>query len=203
MRKKSYIPGIIILSLASILFSITLVETTKTVPDNYMGYLIIGFTVFGIYTGLSIGKKTAYTIHDRELMSERTKGHGAFTSVIGSFINLPFLFATVVLVGWTVFMLSLGFVWQAVTDEIFLRTVRWIAIAAMMSLIMGSYMFYRAKSSSIDKMLSFWGKKSERQSRFVNEAMKQTDYIEEGGVNLLKAPYEISKTAEDMKKRFL
>ena len=190
--------------MASVLFSITLISTIDSAPQNYLGYMVIGFTVLGIYTGINIGKKTAYTVHDRELMSERMKGKGVLTGTAGSFMNIPILFATIILVGWTVFMLSVGFVWQAVTDEIFLREVRWIAIVAMLSLIIGSYLFYRAKSSLTDKMLSFWGKKTEKQSKLINKAMEESDAMEEKGEELLKSSPKIGvETVDYMKRRFL
>ncbi|GEM_PF-3221419 len=179
MRKRSVLPGLLAFVLAAVLFSIVVPASLDAGLEWYMFYIVVGFTALGILSGISVGKKMAYTIHDRELMAERLEGRGTMTGIAAIFADLFLLMGVFLLVGWTVFMILLGFLESVVTDAILMGRVRWIAIVAMSVLITASYLFFRARASARHEMLSFWGKEAEVPSDTFVQMQCMADTVEE------------------------
>ena len=178
MRKRSAIPGVLTLIFSAVLFSIVLPAGYDAGLSLFMFTVVTAFTLLGIISGISVGKKMAYTVHDRELMAERLGGNGAITGSFGLAADISLLIGAFFIVGWTVFMVFLSLLEGAVTDRILLGYVRWLSILAMITLITGSYLLFRARASEKRKMLSFWGKRAEMPAGMVEKMERGVDYVE-------------------------
>jgi len=178
MRKRSAIPGVMTLIFSAVLFSIVLPASYDAGLSLYMFVVVTVFTLLGIISGISVGKKIAYTIHDREFMARRLRGKGTITGTFGMAADISLLIGAFFIVGWTVFTLLLSFLEGAVTDRILLGYVRWLSILAMITLITGSYLLFRARSSAKHEMLSFWGKRAEMPAGMITKMEGKVDYVE-------------------------
>ena len=163
---------------SAILFSAVLPTSYDAGLSVSMFYITTIFTLLGILSGISVGKKMAYTIHDRELMAERLNGKGAITGFFGMAANLSLIICAFFIVGWTLFTVFLGFVKGAVADRILLGYVRYLSLLSMAALITGSYLFFRARSSVRDEMLSFWGKRAEMPAGVLEKMEGGVEYAE-------------------------
>ncbi len=178
MRKRSAIPGVMTLIFSAVLFSIVLPASYDAGLSLYMFVVVTVFTLLGIISGISVGKKMAYTIHDREFMARRLSGKGTITGAFGMADDISLLIGAFFIVGWTVFTLLLSFLEGAVTDRILLGYVRWLSILAMITLITGSYLLFRARASAKHEMLSFWGKRAEMPAGMMEKMEGKVDYVE-------------------------
>jgi len=178
MRKRSAIPGVMTLIFSAVLFSIVLPASYDAGISLYMFAVVTVFTLLGIISGISVGNKMSYTIHDKEFMAMHLRGKGAITGTFGMAADISLLIGTFFIVGWTVFTLLLGFLEGAATDRILLGYVRWLSILAMITLIAGSYLLFRARSSAKHEMLSFWGKRAEMPAGMMKKMEGKVDYVE-------------------------
>ncbi len=178
MRKRSAIPGVLMLIFSAVLFSIVLPAGYDAGLSLFMFTVVTAFTLLGILSGISVGKKMAYTVHDRELMAERLGGKGTITGAFGMATDLSLFIGAFFLVGWTVFTILLSFLEGAVTDRILLGYVRWLSILAMITMITGSYLLFRARASEKRRMLSFWGKRAEMPAGMGEKMERGVDYVE-------------------------
>ncbi len=198
MRKRSAIPGVMTLIFSAVLFAVVLPASYDAGLSLYMFYIVTIFTLLGIISGISVGKKMAYTMHDRELMAERLGGNGAITGSFGLAADISLLIGAFFIVGWTVFTVFLSLLEGAVADRILLGYVRYLSLLSMTTLITGSYLFFRAKSSVRDKMLSFWGKKAEMPAGMVEKMERGADYMEAQARTLPGNGLQMAAEAADM-----
>ena len=185
-RKLIMLPGASITAIALLLFLIGISGTMAFPPVSIMEYGIVIFTILGINFGISSGKKLAYTVHDRNIILERTKGQGIITSIMGNFMRLPVLFASSTFIIWSLFIIILSLSWSVLSDSVFIGEVRWLMIFSMALLITGSYIFYKARSSGKSNMLTLRGKIiMERSSSIMGGAMGMVDQIEDTGKDIV------------------
>lgn len=94
MKKKSVIPGVIIIVISLLLFTVAVSGTIPFPPTGIIQYIVLIFTLLGINFGISSGKKLAYSIHDKKIMLEQTEKQEdrAFTSISGSFMRNSIIF---------------------------------------------------------------------------------------------------------------
>ena len=197
MRKISTIPGIMTLIFSAVLFSIALPASYDAGLSLFMFTVVTIFTIVGIISGISVGKKMAYTIHDRELMAARLTGKGTITGTFGVAADISLLIGAIFIVGWTVFTLLLSFLEGAVVDSILMGYVRWLSILAMVTLITGSYLLFRARSSAKHEMLSFWGKRAEMPAGMVEMMENRVDYVETQVINMPEKGFRMATEVMD------
>lgn len=198
MRRRSAIPGVMTLIFSAVLFSVVLPAGYDAGLSVSMFYIVTAFTLLGILSGISVGKKLAYTVHDRELMAERLSGNGAITGSFGMTADLSLLIGVFVIAGWTLFTVFLGFMEGAVADRILLGYVRYLSLLSMATLIAGSYLLFRARSSAMDEMLSFWGKRAEMPVEVVRRLEEGVDYVETQARALPKKAIQMAADTANM-----
>lgn len=173
MKKRSVIPGVVVLIALALFLA-------------YIWKQLVIFDAIGLLSALFVGKKIAYIMHDKALLSER---HGAgstdsvFLKPFGFMADISLTIGLIVLVGWILFTILLGFLPGAVLDTIFLGHVRYSIIISVIGLILGSYLLFRARTSTNQKLLSSWGKRAAIPSRMAEKmtgAVAQTEEIMKG-----------------------
>jgi len=178
--------GASVMVAAILLFVVGLSKIVPFPPSTPMEYIILIFGILGINFGMSSGKRLAYTIHDRDLILERIKGHGSVSTKVSKIMSIPIMFTAFTLIAWTVLVIAFSFSKSIVVDTILIGYVRWLLIFSMIVLITGSYIFYKARSYGKSHMLTLKGRIiMERSSKIMGEAMRKMDRTEERGRNIV------------------
>jgi len=172
MKEKSIIPGVVVL----IAVAIFLVQIWKDIRI---------FDAIALLLALFTGKKIAYIVHDKELLSSRfgtnsRNSRGSiFLKPFGFMADISLLIGMILLLGWTVFTILLGFLPRAVFDSILFGHVRYSLILSVIGLILGSYLFFRARVSTNQKLLSSWAKRAASPSKMAEKMLGVAAQTEE------------------------
>ncbi len=197
--KYKYLPllgGASIIMVALMIFIIGMSGMVRFPPVTSMEYIILLFGILGINFGRSSGKRLAYTIHDRDILLERTKGHGKFSSRISRILQIPIMLTAFTLIAWTMLVIGFSLSRSIVVDAVLIGYVRWLLIISMIILIMGSYVFYKARSHGKSHMLTLKGRiLMEGGSKIVGNAMRKMDRAEDVGRD---AMYRVEDRSKDM-----
>ena len=178
MRKRSVFPGLITLAISAVLFYFMFADILAAGLSGFMFYFTVLFTSISLLSGISVGRKIAYAMHDRKLVADKLGGTGHISGFFGKGFDISLWAGTIFIVGWTVFMVLMGYLFRAVADSILLGYVRWLSIISMTALITGSYLLFRARSSGREKMLSFWGKRARMPVNAIEETEREIDDAE-------------------------
>ncbi len=202
-----FLVGAVMVLAALWLFATSMTEMVPFPPETTMEFVIIIFVVLGMNFGISSGKKLAYTIHDRDIILNRVEGQGKVTTMLGKIMSMPILFTATTTIIWIVFIIIVSLMKNIVVDSVIIGTVRWLMIIAMIILIPGSFLIYRAASYGKPHMLTLKGKIiMNKSSRVVAEAMEKIDHVEDRGREMVHNPgdagrdlyHKVEDTGRDM-----
>ncbi|HEC94720.1 MAG TPA: hypothetical protein ENI45_01990 [Thermoplasmatales archaeon] len=186
LERKSVVPGVVVMIFGLLLFMVAVSDTLSFPPTKVMHYVIIVFTLLGINFGISSGKKLAYGVHDKNIILKDTQGKGNVSSAAASVMRTSVAFAFLTILLWSLFVITLSFFWNALSDTLFFGQVRWFMILSMVILICGSYLFYKAKSSTVNSMLTFTGKKMKQGTSVGKKTLKVMDNAENMGKSVME-----------------
>ena len=188
LKRKSVVPGVVVMVFGLLFFMVAVSDTLSLPPTKVMHYVIIIFTLLGINFGISSGKKLAYGLHDKNIIlkDSDSDGKGRVSSAANVVMRRSVTFVFLTILFWSLFVIVLSFFWNALSDTLFFGQVRWFMIFSMVVLIVGSYLFYRAKVSTVTSMLTFTGKRMKQTTDIGIKTSAVMDDAENMGENIMK-----------------